>query len=300
MSVARQFQIVYALMGEKVVSAGSLARELEVSVRTIYRDVEALSTAGIPVYAQPGKGGGISLMEGYALKGSLLNDSERQKLMLALKSISATDPAETAGLFKKLGALFQQDGGDWLSVDFSRWGSQAQDQEKFETVKRALTQKRILTFDYASSAGDVEARRVAPVRLMYKSQAWYLEAYCYAREGWRLFKLFRMRRILMGELYGAIPERPEVVFEPREGKSQRVVLRFSPRLAYRVYDEFDEGCVETLEDGTLRVTTEMPVDQWLLSHVLSFGAGVELVEPIWMRQMVLEASKNVFEMYLET
>ncbi len=299
MSIARQFQMVYELMGDGMLSAPELARRLEVSVRTVYRDVEALSGAGIPVYAQSGRGGGIGLMAGYTLDKSLLSESERHRLWLALKSVSAARPEEMAALIKKLGAPMGETDVDWLSVDFSRWGSEARDVEKFDAVVRALSQKLTLTFDYAASSGDVERRTVSPSRLMYKSQAWYLEAFCAARQDYRLFKLHRMRGVELGAARAPLPSRPQAAAEPgvRPGSVEKVVLLFAPRLAYRVYDEFDEGCVETLEDGTLRVTAYMPAGTWLMSHVLSFGAGVELLEPGWMRLLLREAAKNVWAVY---
>ena len=142
MSVGRQFQIVYTLLNEKTVSAPALAKRLEVSVRTIYRDVEALSAAGVPIYAIPGKGGGIALMEGYTLNRSLLSDDEKSQLLLALKSVSAIGADASADLLSKLGALMGDNGGDWLSVDFARWGNHEQDSEKFDVIKRAIMKRR--------------------------------------------------------------------------------------------------------------------------------------------------------------
>lgn len=299
-SVGRQFQIVYTLLSEGQVSAPELAKRLEVSVRTIYRDIEALSLSGIPVYAKSGRNGGVSLLEGYTLDKSLMTGEERAQLMLAIKSVAAADRSLGEGLLNKLSGLMTGPGEDWLSVDFSRWGSAEEDEAKFAALKRAIVNKRKLSFDYAGSSGEIVRRTAKPAKLMFRSQAWYLLAFCEVREGWRLFRMHRMKAVqVLDEPCGDMPKPPE---EPRAGSASLddVHLVFAPQLAYRVYDEFAEQCIQIMPDGSLSVVTRMPADQWLLSYVMSFGAGVELKEPKWMRRVILECSKNIVAAYQET
>ena len=99
-----------------------LAARFEVSPRTIYRDVEALSGAGIPVYAEPGRNGGISLLPGFTLDKAILSAHEQQEILAAVQSISATGYSSGEETLTKLSALFHVDMGNWLEVDFSRWG----------------------------------------------------------------------------------------------------------------------------------------------------------------------------------
>ena len=87
----RLFQLVYLLLEKGSMSAPILAKELEVSVRTVYRDVESLSMAGVPIYTTTGKNGGISLAEGYSFDKTLLSDSEQNQLLFAVQSLKATD-----------------------------------------------------------------------------------------------------------------------------------------------------------------------------------------------------------------
>ena len=120
MQDSRWFRIVYTLLDTGKCTASELAEKLEVSVRTIYRDLDALSAAGIPVYATQGKGGGVSLLPEYVLDNVLLSGEEKEKILMALQDLSVAD--ETAGkLLVKLGALFQTRAADWIEVDFSDW-----------------------------------------------------------------------------------------------------------------------------------------------------------------------------------
>ena len=90
MSQARLFEMVYLLLERGKMSATELAERFEVSVRTVYRDVDALSAVGVPVYALPGRNGGVALMEQYVLSKTALSDREQEQLLASLKSLSGT------------------------------------------------------------------------------------------------------------------------------------------------------------------------------------------------------------------
>ena len=95
MKSSRLFQIVYELMSGERMTAPELARRLEVSVRTIYRDVEALCQAGVPIATGQGQGGGIRLMDGFVLDRTLMSPDEQERLLLAVKALaSATGSVE--------------------------------------------------------------------------------------------------------------------------------------------------------------------------------------------------------------
>lgn len=119
MQINRLFQIIYHLLENGKSSAPELAQKFEVSVRTIYRDLDTLSAAGIPIYATQGKGGGISLLEDYVLDRSLFSEKEKEQILLALQGIASVEGGNANELLSKLSALFQIKGTDWIEVDFS-------------------------------------------------------------------------------------------------------------------------------------------------------------------------------------
>ncbi|MEN6340109.1 MAG: YafY family protein, partial [Clostridiaceae bacterium] len=169
----RLFQILYILLEKGTVTAPTLAKTLEVSVRTVYRDVEALSMAGVPVYASQGKGGGISLMPNYSFDKALLSDDEQNQILFAIQSLQAADQP-VAALLKKLGGMFQKQNVSWIEADFSRWGMGRVDNEKFERLKTAILEKRVLDILYCSTSGDTSNRSVLPFKLIFKDKSWYL------------------------------------------------------------------------------------------------------------------------------
>ena len=131
MSESRLFKILYYLLDRKRATAPELAAEFEVSPRTIYRDVEVLSSVGIPVYAEPGRNGGIYLLQDFILDRAILSENERQEVLTAIQSISATGYTGGKEMLTKLSALFNINTTNWLEVDFSRWGKCDYDNSKF-------------------------------------------------------------------------------------------------------------------------------------------------------------------------
>ena len=142
MKNSRLFQILYILVEKRSATAGELARRLEVSERTIYRDIDALSAAGIPLYAQKGQGGGIRLMDQFVLDKTLLSREQQDEILFSLQAILATGGAGQRDTLTQLSALFHREGGGWLEVDFTDWGSGAVERENFSLVKRAILERR--------------------------------------------------------------------------------------------------------------------------------------------------------------
>ena len=293
----RLFQILYLLLEKGTMTAPELARVLEVSTRTVYRDIEALSLAGIPVYAMQGKNGGVSLMANYAFDKALLSDEEQNQILYAIQSLRATNQPVDA-LLNKLGGLFQKQNANWIEVDFSRWGLGNTDSAKFERLKAALIGRRALEIVYCSSSGETKRRVILPVKLIFKDKSWYLHAYCKSAEDYRLFKVNRIVELtLLDERFSDLPDD----IPPLEQDSLETMplmalkLRFSPAAAFRVYDEFDRAMVEHQPDGSMLVSTRFPKDGWVMSYLHSFGTEVEILEPLSLRAEVAAYAKAIWQ-----
>ena len=152
MSAGRQFQMVYLLLEKGRMTAGELAERLEVSPRTVLRDVDALSAAGVPVYTTQGAGGGVALLDGFVLDRAAFSEEEQRQLLTALQSLPGPEGEQA---LTKLSALFRRGQEDWLQVNLSRWGSAEADNEKFRFLKRAVLERQTLCFDYAGSYGSI-------------------------------------------------------------------------------------------------------------------------------------------------
>lgn len=294
MRESRLFQIVYYLLEKGHATAPELAERLEVSVRTIYRDIDALNGAGIPICVETGRSGGVRLLEGFVLDRALLSDQERREVLAALQSLAAVGSGCGPATLDKLAALFRIPDESWCEVDFARWGGSGRDNEKFAQLKGAVLQRRAVRLRYAGAYSPAEERVVWPLRLVYKARAWYLRAYCTRRQGLRLFKLTRILEWeVLAERFDPDGLPPEEEAPPPAGAP--VTLRFDGAMAYRVYDEFDAEQVQRLADGTLLVRAGMPADEWLVGFLLSFGAQVEVVEPAYLRGVLAQRARAVYE-----
>lgn len=298
MKNSRVFEILYLLLERRAVTAGELASRLEVSERTIYRDIDALSAAGIPVFTQQGQGGGIRLMDQFVLDKALLSQSQQDEILFALQAILATGGLSERDTLARLTALFRREGSGWLEVNFTDWGSGAAERENFVLIKKAVLERRPLTFTYYSSAGEKSRRTVEPARLAFKGGCWYLTAFCRTRQDWRLFRLVRMEDLTLEE--GNCPPRcpPEWLEAPVEtGREVKLRLRFAPSAAWRVRDYFHPRQIVPEPDGYLRVDCAFPEDQWLLSFLLSFGSQMEVLSPARWRGILAEEWKKSLAIY---
>lgn len=297
MQESRLFRIVYYLLNRGQVTAAELAREFEVSVRTIYRDIDALSGAGIPVYAEMGRNGGISLLDNFVLDRTILSEKERQDILAALQSLSAAGSTCDKATLDKLSALFRLPSDNWYEVDFSRWGEATQDKKKFEDLKKAVVCHRCVRISYVGAYKAESSRKIHPLKLLYKSRAWYVKAYCAEKKDFRLFKLSRIIRweLLEEEFIPVSWPEPSKEEKTPEQDLTPIVLRFSKEVAYRVYDEFDLNHVQEQENGEMLVTAFMPQDGWLTGFLLSFGAQVEVISPVYLREVLAAQAKEIYE-----
>ena len=294
MQESRLFKIVYHLLNKGHATAPELAEKLEVSVRTIYRDIEALSEAGIPIYAETGRGGGFHLMSDFVLGKAMLSEREKRELLAALQSLTVTGNTYPDGLLEKLTALFSAPSESWFGVDFSRWGNETRDKQYFELLKTAVLEKRCVKLHYASISAAFSERIIQPVKLLYKSRAWYLHAFCMERQAYRFF---RLSRILDCELLDEGIESPPLL-EYQDTSTQeycKFVFLFSKEATYRVYDEFSPDLVQRQENGDLLVTAWMPYDEWVIGFLLSFGHLVEIIEPLALKEVIAERAKKIYE-----
>lgn len=287
MQESRLFRIVYYLLDKGKSTAPELAEKFEVSVRTIYRDIDIISSMGIPVYAMQGKGGGITLLDNFVLDKSLLSTREKEQILMALQGIIATEPNNSDELLTKLGSLFQTKNTNWIEVDFSNWVKRNPSQDIFQLMKSAIFSRNVISFQYFSSNRESTKRRVEPLKLVFKSKDWYLYGFCLMRNDYRFFKLTRIREMeIQAEVYSReIPSTCSIGKQMDIQNAIAVTLKFDQDMAFRVYDEFAEGVTED-KQGNLYVRTNLPDSDTLYSYLFSFADSVEIVEPENIREQV--------------
>lgn len=300
MKISRLFEIVYLLLEKKHMTAAQLATHFEVSQRTILRDIESLTMAGVPIYTLQGKGGGISILDTFVLNKTTVSKEEQSQILMALQNLAPTGHIDTAKLTSKLGALFSETDTSWIEVDFSRWGASSLEKEKFELLKNAVIKKLAVRFSYSSSYGEITNRRVYPVKLVFKALAWHVQAYCLTRNSFRTFKLNRISELtVLTETFAGEDFTPPPIDTQQFSSAQLVHLKllFPAELAYRVYDDFDINHVQRNGDGTFTVEIDWPNDTWMYSFLLSFGTKVTVLKPQNVIDTLCAEAKAIQEMY---
>ncbi len=192
MKESRLFQMLYYILERGRVTAPELAEKFELSVRTVYRDIDWISNAGIPIYTTRGKGGGIEIDRSFVINKAMFSAEEKEQIMIALNNTDGISQFDQQSLISKLSTLFNIKSTNWIHVDASNWNNQTEYQKLFEDIKFSIINKRVISFDYASNKLEITRRKVKPIRLVFKSWTWYLYAFCALRNDFRFFKLSRI------------------------------------------------------------------------------------------------------------
>lgn len=305
MQINRLFEIVYILLEKKNTTARELSEHFEVSHRTIYRDIEVLCQAGIPIYTNRGKGGGLCLLNNFILNKSLLTKQEQEDILSALQGINATNYADSTPVLAKLSSMFQSKNPEWIEVDFSFWNNSEEDRMKFSLLKEAILNRKVITYDYYNSYGQETKRIVEPLKLVFKGQAWYLSGYCREKKDTRYFKISRIKNLTFtGETFETRPigeNENKNTHAPSMDISSADVLRLrfkvDPELAYRVYDEFPMDSITKNPDGSFLVDTTLHAGGYLPGYLMSYEDHIEVLEPAWVRDELIKKYKNVNKIY---
>lgn len=297
MQESRLFRIVYYLLQNGKATAPELAQKFEVSIRTIYRDIDSISSAGIPIYATQGKGGGISILNDYTLDKSLFSEQEQEQMLTALQGMVATTEENSNELLTKLSGLFQINSTNWIEVDFSDWAHRTPQQDTFNIIKEAIFQKRVISFCYFSGKGNKEKRNVRPIRLVFKSKSWYLYSFCLLRNDYRFFKLTRIKELeMLSETFTQDFTPTKIEKQIQVENTVAVKLKFDRQAAFRVYDEFTDSITEDSQ-GNLYVQIDLPDNEVLYSYVMSFSDSVEVIEPQSIREQMKKRLQKMQEKY---
>ncbi|MET9374516.1 WYL domain-containing protein [Streptomyces sp. NPDC002992] len=276
------------------VTAAELAKELDVSVATARRDLEAMSAAGIPVYPQPGRGGGWALVGGARTDLSGLSANEAQALFLLVGPAAAASGDAKAALNKLLRALpqtFRADAeaaADATMVDPTPWGDRDRDRpELVDRLQAAVVRRRRVRLTYTNGARERTERVVDPWGLVDKDDTWYLIA---GTERGR--RTFRVDRITAAEQTGETAERPddftlatawqEVVGDVERKRSRTwATVLVEARYLDVLRDRFGRHCHPDGEnaDGRARVRLGAPTPLDLARNLAGWGALVEVLEP---------------------
>lgn len=293
----RLFEIVYILIQKKKVTAKELANRFEVSTRTIYRDIETLSRANIPIYATKGKEGGIEILDEYVLNKMLLTEEEQNQILFALQGIKKVVGQDEKDILEKLSRLFNKKVDDWIRIDFSNWGKDNEKEKRFNMIKTAILNKNQIKFVYYNSNGEKSKRTIEPLQIWFKDKSWYLIAFCNLKQDYRIFKIARIKEIEILEEHFERDLRQESKKEEYKFKTVTLELEISKKMAYRVYDEFEDSEITKKDDGNFIINVEYPENEWVYGYILSFGEYLKVLSPERVKRTIKNKIEKILKKY---
>lgn len=292
----RLFEIVYILIQKKKVTAKELADKFEVSTRTIYRDIEVLSRANIPIYASKGKDGGIGLLDEYVLNKTILSEEEQNQILFALQGMKKVKGQDEKDILEKLSILFNKKINDWIKIDFSNW-SNIQD-ERFDIIKSAILNKQLIQFTYYNSNGEKSKRIVEPLQIWFKDKSWYLVSYCKLKQDYRIFKIARIKEVKMLQEHFERELPKEEENEKHNFEIIELELEINKVMTYRVYDEFESKEITKKEDGNFIIKVKYPENEWVYGYILSFGEYIKVLSPTRAKNIIKDKLQKTLKKYL--
>ena len=308
MKVDRLMSIVLVLLDKERISAQELANMFEVSLRTIYRDIDAIDLAGIPIRSISGVGGGFEIMPKYKIDRKVFSTTDLSAILIGLSSLSnMIQNDELINALTKVKSFIPVDKAkeielkvNQICIDLSQWMGNNNIQPYLEMIKTALQENRLLTFEYVAHHGNKTARTVEPYQLVLKSSHWYLHGYCHKRNDFRLFRLSRMSNLQIQEetFTPRSYQKPQLEISDVLATMQiEIKIRIHKSIMDRVLDycPFENFC----PDGDEHYIVGFPFveNEYHYDILLSFGNQCECLEPLHVRTKIKQRIYDIASIY---
>lgn len=308
MKIDRLLAIVMVLLECDAITAKRLAERFEVSTRTIYRDLEAINRAGIPIVCMPGPKGGVSILKSYKVGKQLFSTNEIVCLLMGLESIRfglAGERVSTAR--EKLGSLIPSEKQDetlakskQVVIDLNPWGCVAEPETHLQTLQKAIEEHTVIEFCYEDRNGKMTKKHVEPYRLLFKWNGWYMQGYCLDRNEVRTYKVMRIRDIANTDhpftpRYLSEKELSPTLFD--DSALPLVVLVVQGSAKEEIGVRFGHDCISAEKGDVSIAKVHMPINEQAASYLLSFGSQCECLEPLAMRSMIRNVAKKAVDQY---
>ncbi len=308
MKVERLVSIIMILLDKERIGAQELADMFEVSPRTIYRDIDTINMAGIPVRSTSGVGGGFEIMQKYKIDKKVFSTADLSALLMGLSSLSGMIRGdELVHALAKVKSFIPADRAkdielkvNQINIDLSPWMGNRNIQPYLEIIKTALQESKLLSFEYIAHHGNKTARTVEPYQLVLKSSHWYLQGYCHKRNDFRLFRLSRMSNLQIQEKTFALRDyqKPTLDFtDIWETMQTKIKIRIHKSvmdqvLDYCTYENFSP-------DGDENYIVSFPFieNDYYYNILFSFGDKCECLEPLHIRAEMKRRIHDIATLY---
>ena len=292
------------LLARRKVTAAEVADRFEISVRSVYRYVEEMNVAGVPIDVVRGRYGGIYVCDTFKLPGGYFTRGEYAAAINALSAMaSQLGDGDTISALDKLQQRQKSDKRELsvcgnIIIDGGAWCDMDKFPEKMRVCEQAVNECRSLEIDYVSREGEHSKRVIDAHVLIFKQNVWYVYAYCHSRADFRTFKIGRIKSArFTGRTFTKQPVSKEDIplnFEYTSEQMTDVTLEIKKDAAPDVEEWLGIDSVEPRGTGLI-ARVKLPDDGLLVDKILSFGGKVKVLAPDSLRQRVAASAREIFE-----
>lgn len=308
MKIERLIAIIMLLLERDVVPTSELAEKLEVSRRTIFRDIDTLNIAGMPIMVTRGSTGGVSLMKSYKVDKKLFTPKDVQSLITSLQSYNQLlENKEIANTLTKLQSMTEENDLLKQNINYQNFSIDLEPNQGnrslrilLKVIETAMNNKRYLLFNYTDKSGDGTSRKVEPYKVVFKESSWYLQAFSIERNDYRIFKLARMSDVQLSE--ETFTPRDFVPL-PMDGSSWMakdivtVIIRIDKSLKDKVIERFGEEYIIAHNENNYIAKYPIVDNEDGYNVLLKFGGKCEIIEPLSVRQNFKKYLMKIMERY---
>lgn len=297
-------KMLMLLLSRRKVCAREIADRYEISLRSVYRYVEELCVAGIPIDVSRGRYGGISIADTYRLPVGYFTKDEYSAAVNALTAMSSqvSDGAVLSAL-EKLRQQVKRERADTsvsgsIIVDGGTWGDTKKFSDKMAVCEEAVEKSLCLDIDYISRSGEHSRRVIEPHVLIFKQNVWYVYAFCHTKQSFRTFKIGRIKSArFTGKSFTKQKISREDIplnFGYRSDELVELVLEIEKD---KLPDVEEWIGIDNIEPRADKFISEVyvPDDGGLVSKILGFGGGVKVLAPASLKEKVRAAAKNIID-----
>lgn len=299
--------ILFDLLSKKCVTATYFAQKYEVSVRSIYRYVSCIESAGVPIYTNRGNGGGICIIDTYRLPASFMTSKEIKQSVDALSAICNSVPNKTLeSAINKLKATVKTEHSGFnvkagnLVIDGGPWGDAVSYKNKLATLQQCIEKNQQLFIRYHDRTGEISERIIDPYIIVFKQGLWYIFAFCNLRHAFRLFKT---GRIEYTQILNTTFTRQDLSnvdlpldFWHNSVQVENVVLKINKSVLSDVEEWLGIENIKE-ENDTFIAEVKLPYDDGLVSKIISYGNGIKVISPENLKEKVKTKAKEIFSIY---
>lgn len=297
------------LLKSRKITARYLSDKYEISLRSVYRYVDVLSSSGVPVFSERGRRGGITIADNYRLPATLLTKTEQSDVLSALSLYKGADPRCDVDVIRdKLLSVNTSDDAEKLIMSGDKLilegviGDEKLYRAKIEPLSKAIDENKKVTVVYHDRGGEITTRTIHPHAFVLKDFVWYVYAFCELRNGFRMFKISRIEKLKV--LDDSFERKPRDEFtpwnlSPEKSQSINVLLYVKEAARYMVEEWLGVECVKPQKNKIFPyvASSQVAFDDTLIPKILSYGSDVKVLEPQSLVKDIVNAAHNIDALY---